>query len=165
MTWPLSDNTLQLKKYFHLCGSDESCGKTLLCTAWDIREDSQTSGTTLKQPGDEEAVTKASLHHTGSPVRMPKGKNAATCSHGNNNDYELSLDLKNKQVRCSGWWAKVARHEAPFTPDISRTCDKAHRNARFAAPLGNMQQTRISFVVPLFVSQARVPGEHLPHIL
>ncbi|XP_073477758.1 IQ motif and SEC7 domain-containing protein 3 isoform X2 [Aquarana catesbeiana] len=78
--------------------SDESCGKTLLCTAWDIREDSQTSGTTLKQPGDEEAVTKASLHHTGSPVRMPKGKNAATCSHGNNNDYELSLDLKNKQI-------------------------------------------------------------------
>ncbi|PIN92798.1 hypothetical protein AB205_0033130, partial [Aquarana catesbeiana] len=77
---------------------DESCGKTLLCTAWDIREDSQTSGTTLKQPGDEEAVTKASLHHTGSPVRMPKGKNAATCSHGNNNDYELSLDLKNKQI-------------------------------------------------------------------
>ncbi|XP_077325092.1 IQ motif and SEC7 domain-containing protein 3 isoform X5 [Lithobates pipiens] len=78
--------------------SDESCGKTLLCTAWDIREDSQTSGTTLKQPGDEEVVTKANLHHTGSPVRMPKGKNAATCSHGNNNDYELSMDLKNKQI-------------------------------------------------------------------
>ncbi|XP_018431975.1 PREDICTED: IQ motif and SEC7 domain-containing protein 3 isoform X2 [Nanorana parkeri] len=78
--------------------SDDSCSKKLLCTAWDIREDCQTSGTTLKQPGDEEVVTKASLHHTGSPVRMGKGKNTATCSHGNNNDYELSLDLKNKQI-------------------------------------------------------------------
>ncbi|XP_072256186.1 IQ motif and SEC7 domain-containing protein 3 isoform X1 [Pyxicephalus adspersus] len=78
--------------------SDETCGKKMLCEAWDVREDSQASGTTLKQPGDEEVKTKASLHHTGSPARMPKGKNTATCSHGNNNDYELSLDLKNKQI-------------------------------------------------------------------
>ncbi|XP_077196083.1 IQ motif and SEC7 domain-containing protein 3 isoform X2 [Paroedura picta] len=41
---------------------------------------------------------KASLHHTGSPVRGQRNKEAATCSHAAASDYELSLDLKNKQV-------------------------------------------------------------------
>ncbi|XP_060101723.1 IQ motif and SEC7 domain-containing protein 3 isoform X2 [Heteronotia binoei] len=41
---------------------------------------------------------KASLHHTGSPVRGQRSKGAATCSHAAASDYELSLDLKNKQV-------------------------------------------------------------------
>nr|XP_003220875.1 PREDICTED: IQ motif and SEC7 domain-containing protein 3 isoform X2 [Anolis carolinensis] len=43
-------------------------------------------------------VQKASLHHTGSPVRGQRSKGAATCSHAAASDYELSLDLKNKQI-------------------------------------------------------------------
>ncbi|KAJ7418009.1 IQ motif and SEC7 domain-containing protein 3 [Willisornis vidua] len=43
-------------------------------------------------------VQKASLHHTGSPVRVQRSKGAASCSHAAASDYELSLDLKNKQV-------------------------------------------------------------------
>ncbi|KAM3926056.1 IQ motif and SEC7 domain-containing protein 3 isoform 2-T2 [Leptodactylus fuscus] len=73
----------------------EDSGKKLLCTAWDVRE----GDGSVKPPGEEESLTKASLHHTGSPVRVQRGKSAATCSHGtNNSDYELSLDLKNKQI-------------------------------------------------------------------
>ncbi|NXP80147.1 IQEC3 protein, partial [Ramphastos sulfuratus] len=67
------------------------------------------SGTlTLKgQPaelGEEQAaggpplVQKASLHHTGSPVRVQRSKGTASCSHAAASDYELSLDLKNKQI-------------------------------------------------------------------
>ncbi|NXW50431.1 IQEC3 protein, partial [Nyctiprogne leucopyga] len=43
-------------------------------------------------------VPKASLHHTGSPVRVQRSKGAASCSHAAAADYELSLDLKNKQI-------------------------------------------------------------------
>ncbi|XP_051497733.1 IQ motif and SEC7 domain-containing protein 3 isoform X1 [Apus apus] len=43
-------------------------------------------------------VQKASLHHTGSPVRVQRSKGAASCSHAAASDYELSLDLKNKQI-------------------------------------------------------------------
>lgn len=43
-------------------------------------------------------VQKASLHHTGSPVRVQRSKGTASCSHAATSDYELSLDLKNKQV-------------------------------------------------------------------
>ncbi|CAJ0953358.1 unnamed protein product [Ranitomeya imitator] len=71
-------------------GRDDSASKKLLCTAWDVREG---------DAREEESLTKPSLHHTGSPVRVQRGKSAATCSHGtNNSDYELSLDLKNKQI-------------------------------------------------------------------
>ncbi|XP_069821371.1 IQ motif and SEC7 domain-containing protein 3 isoform X3 [Dendropsophus ebraccatus] len=77
--------------------SDDSSGNKLLCTAWDVRD--LREGDVSKQAGEEESLTKASLHHTGSPVRVQRGKNTATCSHGtNNSDYELSLDLKNKQI-------------------------------------------------------------------
>ncbi|KFP77331.1 IQ motif and SEC7 domain-containing protein 3, partial [Acanthisitta chloris] len=38
------------------------------------------------------------LHHTGSPVRVQRSKGAASCSHAAASDYELSLDLKNKQI-------------------------------------------------------------------
>lgn len=44
-------------------------------------------------------VQKASLHHTGSPVRVQRSKGTASCSHAAASDYELSLDLKNKQVQ------------------------------------------------------------------
>ncbi|XP_056373793.1 IQ motif and SEC7 domain-containing protein 3 isoform X2 [Hyla sarda] len=74
--------------------SDDSDSKKLLCTAWDVRE-----GDASKQSGEEESLTKAGLHHTGSPVRVQQGKSAATCSHGSkSSNYELSLDLKNKQI-------------------------------------------------------------------
>ncbi|XP_066446991.1 IQ motif and SEC7 domain-containing protein 3 isoform X2 [Eleutherodactylus coqui] len=79
--------------------SDDSATKKLLCTAWDVREGDVLISSSSKQPGEEESLTKSSLHHTGSPVRVQRGKTAATCSHGtNSSDYELSLDLKNKQI-------------------------------------------------------------------
>ncbi|XP_077123100.1 IQ motif and SEC7 domain-containing protein 3 isoform X2 [Ranitomeya variabilis] len=79
--------------------SDDSASKKLLCTAWDVREGDGPMNSSAIQPGEEESLTKPSLHHTGSPVRVQRGKSAATCSHGtNNSDYELSLDLKNKQI-------------------------------------------------------------------
>ncbi|XP_078272864.1 IQ motif and SEC7 domain-containing protein 3 isoform X2 [Rhinoraja longicauda] len=44
-------------------------------------------------------LQKASLHHTASPMRMQRGKAAAAAySHLPASDYELSLDLKNKQI-------------------------------------------------------------------
>ncbi|KAM6306994.1 IQ motif and SEC7 domain-containing protein 3-like [Podargus strigoides] len=43
-------------------------------------------------------VQKASIHHTGSPVRVQCSKGTASCSHAAASDYELSLDLKNKQI-------------------------------------------------------------------
>ncbi|KYO36581.1 hypothetical protein Y1Q_0024287 [Alligator mississippiensis] len=48
--------------------------------------------------GCSQLVQKASLHHTGSPVRVQRSKGTATCSHAAASDYELSLDLKNKQI-------------------------------------------------------------------
>ncbi|CAN2391732.1 regulation of ARF protein signal transduction, partial [Pristimantis euphronides] len=78
--------------------SDDSDSKKLLCTAWDVREGDSPKNSGAKQPGEEESLTKTSLHHTGSPVRVQRGKSAATCSHGTSSDYELSLDLKNKQI-------------------------------------------------------------------
>ncbi|XP_073400302.1 IQ motif and SEC7 domain-containing protein 3 isoform X5 [Dendrobates tinctorius] len=78
---------------------DDSTSKKLLCTAWDVREGDGSTNSSAIQPAEEESLTKPSLHHTGSPVRVQRGKSAATCSHGtNNSDYELSLDLKNKQI-------------------------------------------------------------------
>ncbi|KAI1887985.1 hypothetical protein AGOR_G00180390 [Albula goreensis] len=42
---------------------------------------------------------KASLHHTTSPVRVQRSKGPGACSsHSSASDYELSLDLKNKQI-------------------------------------------------------------------
>ncbi|XP_073506400.1 IQ motif and SEC7 domain-containing protein 3 isoform X2 [Phyllobates terribilis] len=79
--------------------SDDSANKKLLCTAWDVREGDDPLNSSAVPPGEEESLTKPSLRHTGSPLRGPRGKSAATCSHGtNNSDYELSLDLKNKQI-------------------------------------------------------------------
>ncbi|XP_054023598.1 IQ motif and SEC7 domain-containing protein 3 isoform X1 [Dryobates pubescens] len=48
--------------------------------------------------GGSPLVPKASLHHTGSPVRLQRSKGTASCSHAAASDYELSLDLKNKQI-------------------------------------------------------------------
>ncbi|KAM4035193.1 IQ motif and SEC7 domain-containing protein 3 isoform 2-T2 [Anomaloglossus baeobatrachus] len=79
--------------------SDDSASKKLLCTAWDVREGDGPVSSSAVQPGEEESLSTPSLHHTGSPVHVPRGKTTATCSHGtNNSDYELSLDLKNKQI-------------------------------------------------------------------
>ncbi|XP_051786672.1 IQ motif and SEC7 domain-containing protein 3-like isoform X8 [Erpetoichthys calabaricus] len=44
------------------------------------------------------AGQKASLHHTASPMRVQRNKGASSCSHSSTSDYELSLDLKNKQI-------------------------------------------------------------------
>ncbi len=42
-----------------------------------------------------------SLHHTASPIRVQRN---AACSHSTTSDYELSLDLKNKQVGSKALW-------------------------------------------------------------
>ncbi|KAM4676800.1 IQ motif and SEC7 domain-containing protein 3 isoform 2-T2 [Discoglossus pictus] len=77
--------------------SDDS-SKKMLCAAWDAQDHDRTMGSSAKLLGEEEA-NKVGLHHTGSPVIVHRGKNTATCSHGtNSSDYELSLDLKNKQI-------------------------------------------------------------------
>ncbi|XP_075066678.1 IQ motif and SEC7 domain-containing protein 3 isoform X3 [Mixophyes fleayi] len=78
--------------------SDDSANKKLLCAAWDVRDSDSQRNNNSKQQEEEELLTKASLHHTASPVRVQRGKNAATCSHGTSSEYELSLDLKNKQI-------------------------------------------------------------------
>ncbi|XP_063785273.1 IQ motif and SEC7 domain-containing protein 3 isoform X2 [Pseudophryne corroboree] len=78
--------------------SDDSASKKLLCTAWDVRDSDSQRSNNAKQPGEEESLTKASLHHTTSPVRVQRGKTAATCSHGTSSEYEISLDLKNRQI-------------------------------------------------------------------
>uniref|UniRef100_A0A8C5PB31 IQ motif and SEC7 domain-containing protein 3 n=1 Tax=Leptobrachium leishanense TaxID=445787 RepID=A0A8C5PB31_9ANUR len=78
--------------------SDDSSQKKLMCTAWDMQESEGQTGHINKIPEEEEILSKPSLYHTQSPVRVPRGKNAATCSHGANSDYELSMDLKNKQI-------------------------------------------------------------------
>ncbi|XP_053320548.1 IQ motif and SEC7 domain-containing protein 3 isoform X2 [Spea bombifrons] len=79
--------------------SDESAQKSLLCAAWDVQDPMRQTGGSTKLPGEEESLSKSILHHTGSPMRVQRGKNAATCSHGTSNtDYELSMDLKNKQI-------------------------------------------------------------------
>lgn len=47
------------------------------------------------------AGRRASLHHTASPLRVQRN---GAGSHSATSDYELSLDLKNKQVGlCWGW--------------------------------------------------------------
>ncbi|XP_064417721.1 IQ motif and SEC7 domain-containing protein 3 [Latimeria chalumnae] len=43
-------------------------------------------------------VQKASLHHTASPMRVQRSKGPSSCSHSLVSNYELSLDLKNKQI-------------------------------------------------------------------
>lgn len=42
-----------------------------------------------------------SLHHTASPIRVQRN---GACSHSTTSDYELSLDLKNKQVGSKALW-------------------------------------------------------------
>ncbi|XP_051886741.1 IQ motif and SEC7 domain-containing protein 3-like isoform X2 [Pristis pectinata] len=49
-------------------------------------------------PVSSTMLQKASLHHTASPMRMQRSKGTAACSHLPASDYELSLDLKNKQI-------------------------------------------------------------------
>ncbi|NXA50798.1 IQEC3 protein, partial [Nothocercus julius] len=98
--------------------SDDPCGSTSKkagCETEDPKETGRHSGQegrsdtqTLKaqhaELREEQAagcsplVQKASLHHTGSPVRVQRSKGTASCSHAAASDYELSLDLKNKQI-------------------------------------------------------------------
>lgn len=47
------------------------------------------------------AGRRPSLHHTASPIRVQRN---GTCSHSTTQDYELSLDLKNKQVGSKALW-------------------------------------------------------------
>ncbi|XP_075458432.1 IQ motif and SEC7 domain-containing protein 3 isoform X3 [Ascaphus truei] len=80
------------KRHFSSVPSDDSCNDQLLCTVWDALDPD-------RHLGEEELLPTVSLHHTGSPARVPRGKSTATCSHGaSSSDYELSLDLKNKQI-------------------------------------------------------------------
>ncbi|XP_053574793.1 IQ motif and SEC7 domain-containing protein 3 [Bombina bombina] len=79
--------------------SEDSDSKKMLCAAWDVQDHDRQMEMNIQPMGEEELLSKASLHHTGSPMRMQRGKTTATCSHGtNSSDYELSLDLKNKQI-------------------------------------------------------------------
>ncbi|ETE71221.1 IQ motif and SEC7 domain-containing protein 3, partial [Ophiophagus hannah] len=97
---------------------DDPCGSASKKTGCDVEEPKESGrgsgqegrSDTLKlkaqheEPQEEQAagssllVQKASLHHTGSPVRGQRSKGAATCSHAAASNYELSLDLKNKQI-------------------------------------------------------------------
>lgn len=99
--------------------SDDPCGSASKKTGCDVEEPKESGrgsgqegrSDTLKLKAQHEErqeaqaagssllVQKASLHHTGSPVRGQRSKGAATCSHAAASNYELSLDLKNKQVR------------------------------------------------------------------
>ncbi|XP_009881944.1 PREDICTED: IQ motif and SEC7 domain-containing protein 3-like [Charadrius vociferus] len=63
-------------------------------------------------------VQKASLHHTGSPVRVQRSKGTASCSHAAASDYELSLDLKNKQAWPFGY---VGLMEEVVSPTLAVT--------------------------------------------
>ncbi|KAG8438486.1 hypothetical protein GDO86_004887, partial [Hymenochirus boettgeri] len=50
-------------------------------------------------PSEDDPQSRPTVPHTGSPVRVQRGKSTATCSHGSNSaDYELPLDLKSKQI-------------------------------------------------------------------
>ncbi|XP_056133126.1 IQ motif and SEC7 domain-containing protein 3 [Lampris incognitus] len=48
-----------------------------------------------EEGGGAKAGRRASLHHTASPLRVQRN---GACSHSATSDYELSLDLKNKQI-------------------------------------------------------------------
>ncbi|XP_039189359.1 IQ motif and SEC7 domain-containing protein 3 isoform X4 [Crotalus tigris] len=98
--------------------SDDPCGSASKKTGCDVEEPKESGrgsgqegrSDTLKLKAQHEErqeeqaagssllVQKASLHHTGSPVRGQRSKGAATCSHAAASNYELSLDLKNKQI-------------------------------------------------------------------
>lgn len=62
-----------------------------------------------KEPEEQEreatctggAGRRPSLHHTASPIRVQRN---GTCCHSTTSDYELSLDLKNKQVGSKALW-------------------------------------------------------------
>ncbi|NXG92481.1 IQEC3 protein, partial [Stercorarius parasiticus] len=107
-----------ISKTLHFVHSDDPSGSTSKkagCETEDPKEAGRQSGQegrsdtlTLKaqhaELQEEQAagcsplVQKASLHHTGSPVRVQRSKGTASCSHAAASDYELSLDLKNKQI-------------------------------------------------------------------
>ncbi|XP_004912534.1 IQ motif and SEC7 domain-containing protein 3 isoform X3 [Xenopus tropicalis] len=77
--------------------SDESANKKMICSALETQDHEKP--TNHKPAGEEEQASEAGLHHTDSPVRIQRGKGPTSCSHTTNNtDYELPLDLKNKQI-------------------------------------------------------------------
>ncbi|XP_041443883.1 IQ motif and SEC7 domain-containing protein 3 isoform X3 [Xenopus laevis] len=77
--------------------SDESANKKMICSALESHDHEKPANN--QQAGEEEQASKADLLPADSPVRLQRGKGMASCSHGNNNpDYELPLDLKNKQI-------------------------------------------------------------------
>ncbi|KAM3859086.1 IQ motif and SEC7 domain-containing protein 3 [Diretmus argenteus] len=57
-----------------------------------LEEEEEEEGAGAKGGG---AGRRASLHHTASPLRVQRN---GACSHSATSDYELSLDLKNKQI-------------------------------------------------------------------
>ncbi|XP_048405422.1 IQ motif and SEC7 domain-containing protein 3-like [Stegostoma tigrinum] len=74
--------------------SDQSGMDQMKCSSADVKE-----GRPCRMiPVSNTMVQKASLHHTASPMRMQRSKGTATCSHLPTSDYELSMDLKNKQI-------------------------------------------------------------------
>uniref|UniRef100_A0A8C2UFU9 IQ motif and SEC7 domain-containing protein 3 n=1 Tax=Coturnix japonica TaxID=93934 RepID=A0A8C2UFU9_COTJA len=84
--------------------SPRTAGKGKIIKVLEGRSDTQTLKAQHEELQEEQAagcsplVQKASLHHTGSPVRVQRSKGTASCSHAAASDYELSLDLKNKQI-------------------------------------------------------------------
>ncbi|KAM9311457.1 IQ motif and SEC7 domain-containing protein 3-like [Gastrophryne carolinensis] len=73
--------------------SEESSCKKLTCGAGGGACEGITAATAASTQPDQGDSSSKSTPHPAS-----KGKNPATCSHGNNSNYELSLDLKNKQI-------------------------------------------------------------------
>ncbi|XP_049329661.1 IQ motif and SEC7 domain-containing protein 3 isoform X2 [Astyanax mexicanus] len=70
----------------------------------EVEEEVETEEDVKKEAEDEEAGggrggtgggRRPSLHHTASPIRVQRN---GACSHSTASDYELSLDLKNKQI-------------------------------------------------------------------
>nr|XP_015208609.1 PREDICTED: IQ motif and SEC7 domain-containing protein 3 isoform X2 [Lepisosteus oculatus] len=73
-------------------GETEGKGNDVGATPGGVEEGTGARG------GPSSAGQKASLHHTASPMRVQRNKGPSACSHSSSSDYELSLDLKNKQI-------------------------------------------------------------------
>ncbi|GCC37606.1 hypothetical protein chiPu_0016110 [Chiloscyllium punctatum] len=89
-----ADGPMKIPGECEINSSDRSGMDQVKCSSADVKE-----GKPCRMiPVSNTMVQKASLHHTASPMRMQRSKGTATCSHLPTSDYELSMDLKNKQI-------------------------------------------------------------------
>ncbi|XP_043564813.1 IQ motif and SEC7 domain-containing protein 3-like [Chiloscyllium plagiosum] len=89
-----ADGPMKIPGECEINSSDRSGMDQVKCSSADVKE-----GKSCRMiPVSNTMVQKASLHHTASPMRMQRSKGTATCSHLPTSDYELSMDLKNKQI-------------------------------------------------------------------